>query len=102
MPLDGVEPVAPASRRSAWRGTIQRGPPYQLNWSRALATAAALAIAIVLLYIRPTRLAVETHTIPPSAPQTTPFTASTNITPATPSTHQLTSSRPRPSAHRAA
>jgi hypothetical protein len=70
------------------------------NWSRALVTAAALAIAIVLLYIRPTPLTVETHTTPPSAPQTTPFTAAMSITPATPSTHQRTSSRPHPSAHR--
>jgi hypothetical protein len=68
------------------------------NWS--LATAAALAIALVLLYPRPSHPTLQTNiTTTPPSPQTAQ-TPSIAVTPPAPPVHQLASSRPHLTAPR--
>jgi hypothetical protein len=74
------------------------------NWSLALATAAALAIAITLLYPRPSRPAIETHITTAPPPHTALAPSAPNITPAVTSTalptRRLAGSRPLSTAPR--
>jgi hypothetical protein len=65
------------------------------TWTIALATAATLAIAVILLYPRPSHPAIETRTTPPPPPQTTQTPPAHN-TATTPRTRQHPRSTPRP------
>jgi hypothetical protein len=64
------------------------------NWTIALASAAALAIAVILLYPRPSHPIIQTRTTPPPLPQTTqtPVALSTTITP--PTHHRVRATAP--------
>ena len=66
------------------------------TWTIALASAAAIAIAVILLYSRPSHPAIETRTTPPPPPQTTQTPAALNNTATVPLTRHHPRSTPRP------
>lgn len=73
------------------------------NWSVALGSAAAVAIAVILLYPRPSHPTIETRTTPPPPPQTTEVPSALNTATTAPPTSHHPRATPRPSpGHRSA